>query len=204
MNTAYRSVVFAGRRPMTLRYGISDSLAGEVGLTCGGRVTIFLHLLSDQAAAVEREVVAGIGRGASTALATLLDGERAGAKLALIDGEVIGSIGPAARFDEAITEGAAGVVGSGAEVRRFGVDGNLSEDTVAVHLHAAAPPPQGTHLRRGRFLRGARPARPRARVPVTICDPREPFLRSPRFDAAAKIRSVWPDEAFDAISLGPP
>jgi xanthine dehydrogenase accessory factor len=45
--------VFAGAAPRTVTYGISDELAGTVGLTCGGTVRVFIHEVSGTEVEVE-------------------------------------------------------------------------------------------------------------------------------------------------------
>jgi xanthine dehydrogenase accessory factor len=67
-----------------LRYGISDELAGTVGLMCGGIVHIFVCAPDDQAGEVERAALKAHAEGCPVAIATLLDGETAGARLAII------------------------------------------------------------------------------------------------------------------------
>jgi xanthine dehydrogenase accessory factor len=38
---------------------------------------------------------------------------------------------------------------------------------------------------------------------VTISDPREPFVRSPRFEEAGEVLVGWPEDAFAGCELGP-
>ena len=79
--------IFAGADPHTVTYGISDELAGSVGLTCGGTVHVFVQELSGDEAQVEAEARDAVAAGRPVAIATLLDGDGAGRKLAVIDGE---------------------------------------------------------------------------------------------------------------------
>jgi xanthine dehydrogenase accessory factor len=83
----------AGGAPRTVTYGISDELAGTVGLTCGGTVHVFVHELTEAGAAAELAVLCEVAAGRPVAIATLLDGPTAGAKLLLVDGHVSGSLG---------------------------------------------------------------------------------------------------------------
>src|SRR4051812_33173744 len=67
--------------PQLVTYGISDELAGTVGLMCGGIVHIFIHeLKADAREAVLRDLDATV-HDRPAALVTLIDGARAGAKL---------------------------------------------------------------------------------------------------------------------------
>src|ERR1700760_4081637 len=74
--------LMAGERgPGMLTYGISDELAGTVGLMCGGTVHIFVQELSGGVGAVEWHALAAHGDGRNTVVATLLDGPEAGSRL---------------------------------------------------------------------------------------------------------------------------
>src|SRR4051812_46114162 len=87
------SQVLAGGAPRVRRYGISDQQAADVGLMCGGTVHVFVHALGDghrDALAATADAVEG---GHPVALATLLDGPSAGAKLAVTPDGVVGGLG---------------------------------------------------------------------------------------------------------------
>src|SRR3954462_10108387 len=71
--------------PRVVTYGISDQAAADVGLMCGGTVRLFVHEID----AAARDALAAVAHarraGTPVALATLLDGEHAGAKLAVLE-----------------------------------------------------------------------------------------------------------------------
>src|SRR5438270_4262346 len=77
--------VLAGGPPRVVQYGISDSEAADVGLMCGGTVRLFVHELTDRAREPLDAVNRAVKNGVPVALATLLDGESAGAKLAVTE-----------------------------------------------------------------------------------------------------------------------
>src|ERR1700755_2894114 len=107
-----------------LTYGISDELAGTVGLMCGGIVHIFVHELTGEAAEVERAVLEAHADGRPAAVATLIDGETAGARLAVIDTTLIGSLGHTDLLERNVAREAQGLLEEGkTTVRRFGDDG---------------------------------------------------------------------------------
>jgi xanthine dehydrogenase accessory factor len=74
------------------RYGISDELAGTVGLTCGGTVEILVHAVAGADADATAAALRARADGRPAALATVVDGPLAGARMALVDGAVVGSL----------------------------------------------------------------------------------------------------------------
>ena len=196
--------IFAGGAARTVTYGISDEVAGSVGLTCGGTVRIFVHRLSGAGALIEADARDAIAAGRPVAIATLLDGPGAGRKLALIDGEAHGGLGGAELLDHSVARDLEGMLAQGRSgVRRYADDGATLGAELAVHMHAFAPPPR--MLIFGAIDFSAALARIAAEVgyEVTICDPRAPFLETPRFQSVAKTLLLWPEAAFEQIALGP-
>src|ERR1700735_3467266 len=119
--TEAESLLAGERGPGVLVYGISDELAGTVGLMCGGTVHIFLQEISDPIAEIELGVLEAHGAGRTAAVATLLDGPEAGARMSVIDDVVVGSMGRQALLDRHDGREAGGVVQEGpARDRRFG------------------------------------------------------------------------------------
>jgi xanthine dehydrogenase accessory factor len=195
--------VLASGEPRRLTYGIADELAGEVGLMCGGTVEVFVHELREGAGTVELTALAAIESGRPVAVATLLEGADPGAKLALVDGEAIGSLGGPELLDHSVRRDAAGMLAQGLTgTRRYGADGAVLGAEVEVHIrsHAVAP----AMLVFGAVDFSAAVARIGAEVgyAVSVCDPREPFLRGDRFAGAELVRA-WPDEVFAGRELGP-
>lgn len=196
--------VLAGADARTLSFGFSDELAGTVGLTCGGTVDVFVHELAGAAADVEVEALEAVRGGRPVAIATLLDGPGAGAKLALTEGVRRGTLGGPELLDHSVARDAAAMLERGrTAIRRYGADGATLGAEVGVHIRSFAPPPQlllfgatdfSLALARIGSELGFRP---------TICDPREPFVRAPRFEEAAGVVVGWPDAAFSSLDLGP-
>jgi len=196
--------VFAGGPPRTVTYGISDELAGTVGLTCGGTVHVFVHELGGAAADVVMRAQAAIGDDRPVAIATLLDGPRAGAKLAVIGGRVEGGLGSTPLLDRSVARDAEGLLAQGrTAVRRYGADGATLGDELPVHIASFVAAP--TMVIFGAIDFSAALARIAGAVGyrVTISDPRAPFLRSPRFESVARVAVGWPEAIYREVTLGP-
>jgi xanthine dehydrogenase accessory factor len=132
--------ILGGGAARVARYGISDTEAADVGLMCGGIVHVFVHELLDreplQAAA------AAIAEGRPVALATLLDGPRAGAKIAVFDEHAVGSFGGPELLDDNVARDARGFLDEGrSEVRRYSEKGETMGADLRVYVQAFAIPP---------------------------------------------------------------
>jgi xanthine dehydrogenase accessory factor len=196
--------VLAGRPPRLVTYGISDELAGTVGLTCGGTVHVFVHEIGGDAAQAVAAALEEADRGEPVAIATLLDGDSAGGKLVLSRGQTVGSLGATDLLDRNVAHDASGLLDDGrTAVRRYGADGAMLGSEVRVHIHALAAPPQMLIFGAIDFSSAIAPMAKHLGYAVTICDAREPFIRSPRFSQAAEVIVGWPDVAFADRNLGP-
>lgn len=196
--------IFAGEDARTVTYGISDELAGSVGLTCGGTVHVFVQELSGEEARVEAEARDAVAAGRPVAIATLLDGPQAGQKLAVIDGVLDGGFGGPDLLDRSVSRDAEGMLAQGRSgIRRYGADGATLGAELAVHVHAFAPPPKMLIFGAIDFSAALARVASELGYEVTIADPRAPFLETPRFQRAATTLLAWPEEAFERVELGP-
>ncbi|HEY8764392.1 MAG TPA: XdhC/CoxI family protein [Solirubrobacteraceae bacterium] len=197
--------ILAGRTvAKLLRYGISDELAGTVGLMCGGIVHVFVSQLDDQAGDVEAAALEAHSVARVVAIATLLDGDSAGARLAVIDGEVIGSLGRSELLDRNVTREAQGLLAEGkTTLRRFGSDGATLGDDLRVHIRSFAPAPHMFIIGAIDFSAALAPFASQIGYEVTIVDARDRFARSSRFTAAAHVEIGWPQEVMRGVELGP-
>jgi xanthine dehydrogenase accessory factor len=196
--------VLAGGPPEVVTYGISDELAGSVGLMCGGTVHVFVHEIGGDSAAAVATALEEADAGRPAAIATLLDGEAAGGKLVLAGGRVIGSLGAGALLDRNVAHDAAGLIDDGRTVvRRYGAEGAMLGDELRVHVHALAAAPQMLIFGAIDFSAALAPIAKQVGYAVTICDARRPFIGSPRFSQAARTVVGWPEDAFEELELGP-
>jgi xanthine dehydrogenase accessory factor len=187
-----------------LRYGISDELAGTVGLMCGGIVHILVHELGGEAAEVERAVLDAHADGRPVAMATLIDGASAGARLAVIENTLIGSLRESDLLDRNVAREAQGLLEEGkTTLRRFGSDGATLGDDVRVHIRSYALPPRMWIFGAIDFSAALAPFASQIGYEVTICDARDRFARSRRFSSAASVKIGWPQEVMADVDLGP-
>ena len=196
--------ILGGQAPRVSTYGISDEEAAGVGLMCGGTVRVFVHEIAADAAPVLDAVRGELEAGRPVALATLLDGERAGAKLAVTESGVVGSLGVTELLDRSVARDARGFLDEGiSRVRRYGGGGEVMGDELAVYIQAFATRPRMIIFGAIDFsVAVARLAR-EVGYEVTICDAREAFASSPRFSDVAEVVIDWPDRFMEGRELGP-
>lgn len=194
--------VLDGGRPRVVTYGISDDVAAGVGLMCGGTVEVFVAALDDEAARAHAVGMRAAGEGRPAAIATLLDGPRAGGKLAIADNEAVGGFGGPERLDAAVERDTRGALSQGVSaLRHFGRDGLQMGAEVRVWIEVFAPPPRLLIMgaidysiavaRMGRLLG----------FETTICDARAPFVQSARFSEVATVVVDWPDRFLNGQTL---
>ena len=110
---------------------------------CGGIVQIFVQELSSADARGELTACRAHATGVPVAIATLLDGERAGHGWPSSKDQVIGGLARAPLLDRNVARETAGLLEEGkTPIRRFGADGATLGDDLRVHIHAFAPPPK--------------------------------------------------------------
>src|SRR3954466_8219209 len=190
--------------PKLETYGISDELAGTVGLMCGGIVHIFIHeLLPEAHEAVLADLQSTIEH-SPAALVTLIDGPLAGAKLFADEERVIGSLGGGQLLDRNAAREAQGLLAEGrSAMRDFGTDGASLGSGLRVYNSIQAEPPRMVVFGAIDFSSALAPLAKGLGYRVTIADPRSAFLKSRRVSAAAETEVGWPDAVLDGVELGP-
>jgi xanthine dehydrogenase accessory factor len=175
-----------------------------VGLMCGGTVRIFVHEEGDESLEALDAVARARAAGRPAALATLLEGEGAGAKLAVLDDDVVGGLGVTELLDRSVERDARGQLDEGlSRVRRYGAGGEVMGADLAVYIQAFETRPRMVIF--GAIDFSAEMAKLAGEVgyEVTICDAREPFIDSPRFSQVAEVVVDWPDRYLEGRELGP-
>src|SRR6476469_3199330 len=135
----------APRAPKRVTYWISVELAGTVGLMCGGIVHIFIHEIRPDAREAALAGLAALRDARPAAVATLLDGDDAGAKLYVDSEATVGSLGsaPPELLERNVVQEARGSIVQGrSTVRAYGTDGASLGSGLRVHVAAFAEPPR--------------------------------------------------------------
>ncbi|MCU0505925.1 MAG: XdhC family protein [Chloroflexi bacterium] len=193
-----------------IRYGISDAEAWDVGLACGGTIDVLIE------PALRPEILAAAASGAGQAVAILLppdappellaphrtgDGAPPGPAL-VVDptGTLLaGGLGDAAA-DAAVARVAAAALAEGrSTVAIVAVGGEQRQ----VFVEAFEPRPRLVVVG---AVQVAIPLVAIARTlgyATVVVDGRAAFLTRERFPDADRLELAWPDDAADAIGLGP-
>ncbi|MEY2533828.1 MAG: xanthine dehydrogenase accessory factor [bacterium] len=185
-------------------YGISDEEAVGVGLMCGGTVHVFVHEIGPEAQEALAATRAAVAESRPIALATLLDGEHAGTKMAVSPDGAVGSLGSTDLLDHSVRRDALGLLDHGVTaVRRYSAEGEVMGSDVRVYIESFATPP--SMLIFGAIDFSAATARIARELgyTVTIVDARKPFLESRRFSSVAETVVDWPDRYLAGRELGP-
>lgn len=196
--------VLAGGPPRVAQYGVSDDQAADVGLMCGGTVHIFVHELFDEHAATLAVVDDSRNDGRPVALATLLDGDSAGAKLAVLEDSVVGTLAVSDLLDDSVSRDARGLLDEGlSAVRRYSAKGEVMGSDLRVYVQAFASSPKMVIFGAIDFSAALAQIAGHVGYRVTICDARAAFVRSPRFERHAEVVVDWPDRYLAGQDLGP-
>lgn len=211
--------VLAGGPPAVHTYGISDELAGTAGLTCGGTVHVFVHALSADDARAVADAYAAVAAGAPAALATVLDGDAAGATIAVVPGDDEPESAPVpepeparARAERAgprllwhsVERDAAGLLDQGVTaIRSYGADGATLGAELRVFVRSFSSPPQLLIFGAIDFSAALAPLAKELGYEITISDPRAQFVDAPRFARAAAVHVGWPEAALAGRRFGP-
>jgi xanthine dehydrogenase accessory factor len=182
--------VLAGAPSQLVHYGIADDDAWEVGLPCGGEISVW----------VERYDAAGLqGRftrlgfeGARAALVTVVGGG-AGRMLVRAEGESAGTLGGAdAGLDAGAEELAREAIWSGR--------GGLHEvGGVQLFIDVVGPPPKLIMVGAVEFAAQLASVARLAGWRAFVIDPRTRFTGAERFPDAEQVIATWPQEAFAQV-----
>lgn len=147
-----------------------------------------------------------IRRELPVALATVVDGPGAGAKLLVEPGaEALGSLGND-DLDRVVTRDARGELDAGRSgIRHYGERGQAGEEVVSVFIESFAPPPQMWIFGAVDFTAALAKVAKVLGYRVVVCDARPVFATARRFPMADEIVVDWPNRLVDERggTLGP-
>jgi xanthine dehydrogenase accessory factor len=189
--------VAASGRPQTVRYGVTDDDAFEVGLPCGGTIELFVERAGFAELAVLAEEV---GAGRPVALLTCVAGpdDRIGRHVVLTPSGRHGSLGTD-RLDDAAADDGRGLLAAGRTgLLHYGPAGERRGTGLTVLVTSFAPAARmivfgatdhaAAVAKIGSFL-GYR---------VTVCDARAVFATTRRFPEADEVVVDWPHRYLSA------
>ena len=177
--------ILKGAPPKLLEFGVSDEMAWEVGLACGGKVEIFVQSLAGQ-----DELVAALQRLRASRKAALMAVDLADGRWTLwADGEPIGDAGLRAVLD-------ADAARAQTEERSRVVE----RDGRRIFLHVYAPPRRLALVGAVHVAQALIPMAVAAGYDVTVIDPRSAFAAESRFPGVTML-SQWPKAALAAFVL---
>jgi xanthine dehydrogenase accessory factor len=182
--------ILRGDAPQLLEYGIADEDAWDVGLPCGGEISIWVETYDDGGLEGRfRELGLQGGRGALT---TLLEGTDVGAKLLLLeDGTREGSLRDP-ELDEAAIERAESAIWS----ERSEL---YQQDGQTLFVDVVAPPPRLMIFGAVDFAAQLAAAAKLAGWRAFVVDPRKRFATADRFPEAERVIAAWPDKALEEL-----
>lgn len=196
-------VLGGGSSPRLRRYGISDELAGTVGLMCGGTVHVLIQLVEPDDEAFVAYLEAFVAD-RPVGMATLLDGPSAGRRVTVTEDGACGTLGGPDLLERNVEHDVRSSIEHGrSALRRYGVDGARLDGEIRAQIVVHAQAPQMIVVGAIDFSAALAPMASAVGFAVTICDPRTAFLASSRFDAAVQTVARWPDELIGERSLGP-
>jgi xanthine dehydrogenase accessory factor len=164
-----------GAPPQLLSYGISDDLAFEVGLPCGGEIDVFVDRIDDELLERIGEIVA---TGRRAVLLTVLEGDDVGAKRLVEEHEADEITGALLR------EGRSRVVE---------VEGQK------LFADVFAPPPRLVVVGAVDTAEALCRAAKNLGWHTIVADPRGKFATAERLPSADELLHVWPDEALAQV-----
>jgi xanthine dehydrogenase accessory factor len=139
------------------------------------------------------ELAASIRAHRAVALATVIKGVNAGAKLLTpLDGDAVGTVGDP-DLDRVVERDAQGELAAGSSrLRHYGPHGEARQDEVTVFIESFVPPPQMVIFGAVDFTAALVGVAKVLGYRVTVCDARPVFATRERFPLADEVVVDWP------------
>lgn len=187
--------VLTGGDPRVQHYGITDEMAMEVGLSCGGEIDVLIEPFDpsdDVWSALERALEADEAVVLVQGLSKELRGR---ALLVDLEGARTGSLGSDALDREAAAAASSLLDGGGARELELEADG------ATVFAEAYLPPDRLVIVGASPVARELCHLASRLDFAVTLVDPREAFADPEKFPDAERVVHAWPDDGLEEVGL---
>ncbi len=189
----------SGEPSSVLTYGITDEMAADVGLACGGEIDVLVARHDPDA--VWGALVEATGAAEPVVLITGVSDSFRGRRLLLLaDAPPVGTLGSSYLDEQAIEAAARFPSGGDPHVVSLGTVGEGAE-TGEVFVEPFLPPPRLAIV-------GASPiAMALCRIAgilgyeTAVIDPREAFAAADRFPDAERVIHAWPEEGLRSFGL---
>jgi xanthine dehydrogenase accessory factor len=180
--------VLAGGVPQLLHYGLDDGEAWDIGLPCGGEITVWVEGYDPEGLQARCAALPRDGRRAVLVTA-LRDAPRVGAKLLVpADGEPEGTLG-----DPALDVAALEVAHAGLWSERGALH---TVAGVTLFVDVVAPPPRLIVVGAVDIAVALTAVAALAEWRSFVIDPRSRFATAARFPAAERTIAAWPERAL--------
>jgi len=175
--------VLASGKPKLLHYGVADETAWEVGLSCGGRIEIFVEPLTDEVYVPLRRA---FGEEQPVARATIVKGDALG--------------------ESVVVEEASSEEGTLAEAARRALEVGRSErvslqDGSEIFVDVELPPPTLVMVGGVHVAVAMTTIAETVGYRTVVVDPRAVFGSDERFSHVGKLVREWPDDALRHLGL---
>ena len=187
--------VLAGEPPRLVTYGYSDGDAIEVGLTCGGTVSVFVQAVTPDAGVDMVAVAESVDREIPLAIATVVsapDDRQLGCHSRVETNVVTGTLDEPG-LQDAVVEDARGLLAHGSSrTCTFGPGGERRREDVSVFIHVLSSRPRMLVYGATDFAAGVADIGRFLGFHVTVCDARAVFATPGRFPRADEVVTAWP------------
>jgi xanthine dehydrogenase accessory factor len=172
--------VLANGSPQLRHYGISDEMALEVGLMCGGEIDVFLEMVDGSPADI------------LSALVDYVERQVPVARVVAFDRGTVGMVTADATVGDHVE----------VESAREALVAGTSRSSAGGFVDVINPPPRVWVVGAGHIAEHLVAFSERAGFAPIVVDPRRLFADQPRF-GAVEVLPTWPDRAFAERGLRP-
>ncbi|MDA1090473.1 MAG: XdhC/CoxI family protein [Proteobacteria bacterium] len=178
--------ILKGGAPEIFEYGVTDDRAWEVGLACGGKISVLVRGVDKELAGVYAEAKARTGKGIAVAVVTRIGD---GATALVGEGQITGTLEVSAQFAELV---AADIRAASSRLLVAG------EETY--FIEAKAPPKRLIIVGAVHIAQALAPMAMIAGFEVSVIDPRGTFATAERFPGVDVI-TEWPQDALSEFVI---